>query len=87
VSLEPASPGKNNDIEILRAFAILYTIILHFRVLLDADSILLIPHNHLDLSVGVDYSSSFRASSSPARLLNRQQTGPPPGARSCFPSG
>jgi len=54
VSPEPASPGKNSDIEILRAFAILYTIILHFRVLLDADSILLIPHNYLDLSVGVD---------------------------------
>jgi peptidoglycan/LPS O-acetylase OafA/YrhL len=54
VSPEPASPGKNSDIEILRAFAILYTIILHFRVLLDADSILLMPHNYLDLSVGVD---------------------------------
>ncbi len=54
MSPEPASPGKNSDIEILRAFAILYTIILHFRVLLDADSILLMPHNYLDLSVGVD---------------------------------
>jgi len=50
----PPSPGKNNDIEILRAFAILYTIILHFRVLLGSDSILLTPHNFLDLSVGVD---------------------------------
>lgn len=54
MSAEPPSPGKNSDIEILRAFAILYTIILHFRVLLDADSILLLPHNYLDLSVGVD---------------------------------
>ncbi len=51
---EPASPGKNSDIEILRAFAILYTIVLHFGVLLGADSVLLIPPNYLDLSVGVD---------------------------------
>ena len=45
---------KNNDIEILRAFAIVYTLVLHLRVLLPADSFWLIPLNYLDLSVGVD---------------------------------
>ena len=45
---------KNNDIEVLRAFAILYTILLHLRVLLPADSAYLIPLRYLDLSVGVD---------------------------------
>lgn len=51
---EATLPRKNNDIEVLRAFAILYTIILHLRVLLDADSALLVPLGYLDLSVGVD---------------------------------
>ena len=51
---EQALPRKNNDIEILRAFAILYTIILHFRVLLPAGSPPVRLLDHLDLSVGVD---------------------------------
>lgn len=45
---------KNSDIEILRAFAIVYTIILHLKVLLPAHSVLLKPLSYLDLSVGVD---------------------------------
>jgi len=49
-----ALPGKNDDIEVLRAFAILYTIILHLKVLLPADSALLAPLRLFDLSVGVD---------------------------------
>lgn len=51
---EAAPSRKNNDIEILRAFAIVYTVILHLRVLLPADSSWLTPLNYLDLSVGVD---------------------------------
>lgn len=51
---ERALPGKNNDIEILRAFAILYTVILHFRVLLPAASTPVLLLDHMDLSVGVD---------------------------------
>tara|TARA_R110001599_G_scaffold353463_1_gene593083 strand:- start:134740 stop:135915 length:1176 start_codon:yes stop_codon:yes gene_type:complete len=54
VTTEAAPSRKNTDIEILRAFAILYTVILHFRVLLPADSSWLIPLNYLELSVGVD---------------------------------
>lgn len=46
--------GKNTDIEVLRAFAILYTVILHFNALLPVNSILLSPLRYLDLSVGVD---------------------------------
>ena len=45
---------KNSDIEVLRAFAILFTLVLHFRVLLPAESIVLTPLAWLDLSVGVD---------------------------------
>lgn len=45
---------KNSDIEVLRAFAIIYTIIVHFKILLPAGSILLTPMRYLDLSVGVD---------------------------------
>ena len=51
---EAVPSRKNNDIEVLRAFAILYTIVLHLRVLLPADSAALIPLTYLDLSVGVD---------------------------------
>ena len=51
---EQALPRKNNDIEILRAFAILYAIVLHFRVLLPAGSPPVRLLDHLDLSVGVD---------------------------------
>lgn len=51
---EAGPSRKNNDIEVLRAFAILYTIVLHLRVLLPADSAFLIPLTYLDLSVGVD---------------------------------
>ena len=51
---EAGPSRKNNDIEVLRAFAILYTMVLHLRVLLPADSALLIPLTYLDLSVGVD---------------------------------
>jgi peptidoglycan/LPS O-acetylase OafA/YrhL len=54
VTSEAAPSRKNKDIEILRAFAILYTIILHLRVLLPAESALLFPLTYLDLSVGVD---------------------------------
>jgi peptidoglycan/LPS O-acetylase OafA/YrhL len=54
VTPEVVPSRKNNDIETLRAFAILYTIFLHLRVLLPADSAWLIPLNYLDLSVGVD---------------------------------
>jgi peptidoglycan/LPS O-acetylase OafA/YrhL len=54
VTAKAQSSRKNNDIEILRAFAILYTILLHLRVLLPADSAFLIPLRYLDLSVGVD---------------------------------
>jgi peptidoglycan/LPS O-acetylase OafA/YrhL len=54
VTPEAAPSRKNNDIEILRAFAILYTVVLHLRVLLPADSSWLIPLKYLDLSVGVD---------------------------------
>lgn len=51
---EAASSRKNNDIEILRAFAIVYTIVLHLTVLLPTDSAILVPLKYLDLSVGVD---------------------------------
>lgn len=54
MSAAPPTGQKNSDIEILRAFAIIYTIIVHFKVLLPADSILLTPMRYLDLSVGVD---------------------------------
>lgn len=54
--MTPGAPPshKNNDIEVLRAFAILYTLVLHLRVLLPAGSSLLTPLDYLDLSVGVD---------------------------------
>jgi len=51
---EQALPRKNNDIEILRAFAILYTVVLHLSVLLPANSPPLLFFDHLDLGVGVD---------------------------------
>jgi peptidoglycan/LPS O-acetylase OafA/YrhL len=51
---EQALSRKNNDIEILRAFAILYTVVLHFRVLLPAESPSVRLLEYLDLSVGVD---------------------------------
>ena len=54
MTTETVPSRKNSDIEILRAFAILYTVIVHFRVLLPTDSSWLIPLNYLDLSVGVD---------------------------------
>ena len=54
--MTPGAPPsrKNADIEILRAFAILYTLVLHLRVLLPPDSALLVPLTYLDLSIGVD---------------------------------
>ena len=54
MTAEQALPRKNNDIEVLRAFAILYTVILHLRVLLPAKSPPLALLDQLDLSVGVD---------------------------------
>lgn len=45
---------KNNDIEVLRAFAILFTLLLHFKLLLPADSVVLTPLAWFELSVGVD---------------------------------
>jgi peptidoglycan/LPS O-acetylase OafA/YrhL len=54
VTREQALPRKNNDIEILRAFAILYTVILHCRVLLPTNSAPVLLMNHVDLSIGVD---------------------------------
>lgn len=48
------SSHKNQDIEVLRAFAIIYTLIVHLRVLLPPGNALLTPLAHIDLSVGVD---------------------------------
>jgi peptidoglycan/LPS O-acetylase OafA/YrhL len=53
-SLASSSPGKNLEIEVLRGFAILFTLLVHLKVLLHGESgiqELLAP---LDLSVGVD---------------------------------
>ena len=54
VNRDQALPRKNNDIEILRAFAILYTVVLHLSVLLPANSPPLLFLDHMDLGVGVD---------------------------------
>jgi peptidoglycan/LPS O-acetylase OafA/YrhL len=54
VSQEQALPGKNNDIEILRAFAILYVVVLHLSLLLPANSLPLLFLDRVDLGVGVD---------------------------------
>ena len=48
------TPRKNSDIEVLRAFAILFTMFLHFRTLLPPGSPILAPLAFLNLSVGVD---------------------------------
>jgi peptidoglycan/LPS O-acetylase OafA/YrhL len=48
------TPRKNSDIEVLRAFAILFTMFLHFRTLLPQGSPILAPLAFLNLSVGVD---------------------------------
>jgi peptidoglycan/LPS O-acetylase OafA/YrhL len=54
VSATAFAPRKNADIEVLRAFAILFTLFLHFRALLPQGSPLVTPLAWLNLSVGVD---------------------------------
>jgi peptidoglycan/LPS O-acetylase OafA/YrhL len=46
--------GKNNDIEVLRAFAIAFTLVVHLKVLLPANSRIHWLLERFDLSVGVD---------------------------------
>ena len=50
----PQKTGKNYDIEILRGFAILFTVALHCTVLLPSTYFLPVVLQHFDLSVGVD---------------------------------
>jgi len=48
------TPGKNREIEILRGFAILFTLIVHLKVLLPPGNVIHSLLSYVDLSVGVD---------------------------------
>jgi peptidoglycan/LPS O-acetylase OafA/YrhL len=50
----PRPYHRNNEIEVLRAFAILFTVVLHLKLLLPAGSLLKGWLGPLDLSIGVD---------------------------------
>ncbi|MEH6591156.1 MAG: acyltransferase [Halioglobus sp.] len=50
----PRPYHRNNEIEVLRAFAILFTVVLHLKLLLPAGNELKGWLGHLDLSIGVD---------------------------------
>jgi hypothetical protein len=49
--------AKNNDIEIIRGFAIIFTVILHCSILLPPNNPLSTALQYFDLSVGVFFSS------------------------------